>query len=199
VHNLKRIHITAPIDGLVVMQPIWRSGQFGQVQEGDQVFPGTYFMQIVDLSKMVVNGWVNQTDSQGLVLGQKATMHLDAYPDLALPGHLTAMGALAGTGARGGRSSRDLWVRMISLRFAVDVKDSRLIPDLSASADVIFKRQDRALQIPREAVVTENGKTYAQVHRGESVEKREIQLGPHNVTQAIVLGGLNEGDEVVIP
>src|SRR5262249_39148200 len=46
-HNLRRMNMTSPIEGLVVMQPIFRSGQFGQVQEGDQVFPGTYFMQIV--------------------------------------------------------------------------------------------------------------------------------------------------------
>src|SRR5262249_50844052 len=173
--------------------------QFGQVQEGDQVYPGTYFMQIVDLSKMVVNGYVNQTDSHGLVMGQRATIHLEAYPDLALPGRLTALGAMASAGAGGrGRSARDLYVKNIPVRFAIDAKDSRVIPDLSASADVQFKAEGKVLQVPREALIVENGKTYAIVRQGEASQKREIQIGPHNKTHAIVLAGLSEGEEVVV-
>ncbi len=197
-HNLVGLNMKSPIDGLVVMQPIWRSGQMGQVQEGDQVYPGSYFMQIVDLSKMVVNGVINQVDSQGLLLGQPASVHLDAYADLSLPAHLTAVGAMAGSG-RMGRGARDLYVKTISVRFAIDTRDSRLIPDLSASADVEIKAQERALQIPREAVIEEKGKTYAMVRRGETSERCEIQLGSHNNTCAIVLTGLSEGEEVVLP
>lgn len=199
-HNLDRIRMKSPIDGLVVMQPIWRSGQMGQVQEGDQVYPGSYFMQIVDLSKMVVNGYVNQADSQGLLLGQRATIHLEAYPGLALPGRLTAVGAMATSsgGGRGYRGSRDLYVKNIPVRFAIEGKDSRIIPDLSASADVHYKSEQKVLQIPREAVIEGNGETHALVRQGETPQKREIQVGLRNNTHAIVLVGLSEGEEVVL-
>ncbi|MBI3698494.1 MAG: efflux RND transporter periplasmic adaptor subunit [Acidobacteria bacterium] len=197
-HNLVRMDIKAPIDGLVVMQPIYRSGQFGQVQEGDQVYPGSYFMQIVDLSKMVVNGYVNQSDSQGLALGQPATVRLEAYPDLEFLGRLTSMGAMATSGMSGrGRGARDLYVKMIPVRFSIGARDSRVIPDLSASADVKFKIEEKVPQIPREAVIEENGKTYATVRQGEGAQKREIRLGMHNNTHAVVLAGLSEGEEVI--
>jgi multidrug resistance efflux pump len=155
-HNLQRLNMKSPIDGLVVMQPIWRSGQFGQVQEGDQVYPGSYFMQIVDLSKMVVNGHVNQADSQGLLLGQKAVIHLDAYPDVAFPARLVSLGAMAASSPGFGRG-RAQYVKWISVRFAIDAKDTRLIPDLSAAADVIIKAEPKALQVPREAVIEDHG------------------------------------------
>ena len=197
--NIERMTMRAPIGGLVVMQSIFRSGQFGQVQEGDQVFPGQYFMQIVDLSQMVVNGTVNQVDSHSLVLGQKATIRLEAYPDLVLPGRVTSVGAMAGGGARGFRgSSRDLFVKQIPVRFALDSRDSRVIPDLSASAAVVLHREEKALQVPRDAVVEENGKMYVQVSRGQGSERREVQVGRKNGTHYVVMAGLQEGDEILL-
>jgi len=199
VRNIERMTLRAPIDGLVVMQSIFRSGQFGQVQEGDQVFPGQYFMQIVDLSQMVVNGTVNQVDSHSLVLGQKATIRLEAYPDLVLLGRVTSVGAMAGGGARGFRgSSRDLFVKQIPVRFAIDSHDNRVIPDLSASAAVVLHREEKALQIPRDAVVEENGKIYVNVPQREGYQKREIQVGRKNGTHYMVLAGLQEGEEILL-
>jgi multidrug resistance efflux pump len=195
--NIERMTIRAPIDGLVVMQSIFRSGQFGQVQEGDQVYPGTYFMQIVDLSQMVVNGSVNQVNSHSLNLGQKATIRLEAYPDLALPGRVLAVGAMASAGARGYRgSSRDLYVKQIPVRFAIDARDSRVIPDLSASAEVVLYSEEKTLQVPREAVAEENGKAYVKVRQGEIWQRREIRLGRKNGSHQVVLAGLTDGDEV---
>ena len=90
-------------------------------------------------------------------------------------------------------------MKQIPLRFTIDARDSRLIPDLSASADVVFKTEQKVLQIPREAVIEENGKAYATVPQGETVRKREIRIGMRNNTRAVVLAGLSEGDEVVLP
>jgi len=195
--NIERMTVRAPIDGLVVMQSIFRSGQFGQVQEGDQVTPGTFFMQIVDLSQMIVNANVNQVSSHSLVLGQKATIRLEAYPGLTLPGKLISLGAMAGAGSRGYRgSSRDLFVKQIPVRFAIEARDQRLIPDLSASADVVLHHEEKKLQVPREAVVEESGKPFVILTRGEQLEKRPIQLGRRNGTHYAVLAGLAEGDEV---
>jgi len=196
--NIERMTIRAPIDGLVVMQTIYRGGQFGQVQEGDQVFPGTYFLQIVDLSEMIVNASVNQVSSHALALGQKATVRLEAYPGLALPAKLVSIGAMAAAGSRGGPrgSSRDLFVKQVPVRFAIEAPDKRLIPDLSASADVVLHRENKALQVPREAVVEQNGKSHVILPRGEQVEKRAIQVGRRNGTHYVVLAGLREGDEV---
>ena len=199
VRNIERMTLRAPINGLVVMQSIFRSGQFGQVQEGDQVFPGQYFMQIVDLTQMVVNGTVNQVDSHSLVLGQKATIRLEAYPDLVLPGRVTSVGAMAGGGARGFRgSSRDLFVKQIPVRFVIDSRDSRVIPDLSASAAVVLHREEKALQIPRDAVVEEGGKAYVKVPLGEGSSRREVQVGRKNGTHYVVLAGLQEGEEILL-
>ncbi len=78
--NADRMLIKAPIDGLAVMQNTRRGTEFAQIQPGDQLFPGMMFMQIVDMSSMVINASVNQVDVDSLRLGQKAKVRFDAYP-----------------------------------------------------------------------------------------------------------------------
>jgi multidrug resistance efflux pump len=198
--NIERSALRTPIGGLVVMQPINRMGQIAQVQEGDAVAPGAYFMQIVDLSDMVILGTVNQADSHLLALGQKATIYFEAYPDLTLPGRVISIGSMAvsGGGGRGPRGSRDTYVRQVPVRIAISGRDPRVIPDLSASAEVQYEVIENAIQVPRHAVIREDGKTYVRVRQGESFQRREVQLGERNHTHYVVVAGLNEGEEVAL-
>ncbi|HYM13471.1 MAG TPA: hypothetical protein VEU62_22215, partial [Bryobacterales bacterium] len=109
------------------------------------------------------------------------------------------LGAMAASSPGFGRS-RAQYVKWIAARFAIDAKDTRLIPDLSAAADVIIRAESKALQVPREAIIEDHGKTYARVLRAEgAADKREIHVGLRNNTNAVVLAGLRDGDEVVLP
>src|SRR2546426_8288796 len=74
--NADKMIMRAPMDGIPVMQTTFRANQPGQVQEGDQVFPGSLFMQIVEPKVMVLNAAVNQAESQELRMGQKAEIRL---------------------------------------------------------------------------------------------------------------------------
>jgi HlyD family secretion protein len=58
--NSALMEIHAPIDGIVVLNTIWKEGSMGEVQEGDQVRPGVPFMQVVDPAVMEVRVPVNQ-------------------------------------------------------------------------------------------------------------------------------------------
>jgi HlyD family secretion protein len=61
-NNAALMQIRAPLDGIVVFNTIWKQGNMGEVQEGDQVRPGVPFMQVVDPSVMQVHVQVNQQD-----------------------------------------------------------------------------------------------------------------------------------------
>jgi HlyD family secretion protein len=128
--NAALMQIRSPIDGMVVLNTIWKQGSMGEVQEGDQVRPGVPFMQVVDPSKMNVEVPVNQQDFLNLRIGQKAEVHLDAYPDLVLPGQLEEIAPL---GETGDFSSK---IRTFAAVFTITGSDSRLMPDLSAAVDV---------------------------------------------------------------
>jgi HlyD family secretion protein len=126
--DLMQIH--APIDGVVVLNTIWKQGKMGEVQEGDQVRPGVPFMQVVDPSRMEVQVPVNQEDFLSLRIGQTASVYLDAYPQLVFPGKLEEMAPI---GRNGDFSSK---LRTFAVVFSISGSDTKLMPDLSAAVDV---------------------------------------------------------------
>jgi HlyD family secretion protein len=128
--NADLMQINSPIDGVVVLNTIWKQGKMGEVQEGDQIRPGVPFMQVVDPSKMQVQAAVNQEDFLGLRVGQTAQIRLDAYPQLTLPGKLEEMAPI---GRNGDFSSK---LRTFAVVFSISGSDAKLMPDLSAAVDV---------------------------------------------------------------
>jgi len=128
--NSELMQIHSPIDGIVVLNTIWKQGKMGEVQEGDQVRPGVTFMQVVDPSRMEVRVPVNQEDFLSLQVGQRATVHLDAYPQLVFPAKLEEMAPI---GRNGDFSSK---LRTFAVVFSISGSDAKLMPDLSAAVDV---------------------------------------------------------------
>jgi len=133
--NAELMEIHAPIDGVVVLNTIWKQGKMGQVEEGDQVRAGMTFMQVIDPLRMQVRASVNQQDFLSLRLGDAAKIHLDAYPELVFPGKLEEMAPIA----RSGDFSSML--HTFTVVFSVDGSDARLMPDLSAAVDVNLTTQ----------------------------------------------------------
>jgi len=194
-HKADIVHFTinSPIDGLVVMQSIWRGGDMGQIQQGDQVAPGQPFAKIVDLSSMQVEANVNQVEAEFIRIGQQATLAYDAFPGLLMKGKVAAVGALAVGGWR-----QNYYIRNIPVRLSIEGRDERVIPDLSASADVLLSEKDGAVLVPREAVQEANGKPVVFVRQGGAFAPRQVELGETSNTQVAVISGLQPGDEVAL-
>ncbi len=188
--NSEKMAVLSPLDGLVVLNPIWKGGGLGEAEEGDQVWTGFPFMQVVDPSRMQVRVRVNQLDIPYLHVGQTAQIHLDAYPDLNLSGKLERLGAI---GLSGGLSTT---VRAFGGLFSIEGSDARLMPDLSASLDVVLGQEANALVVPRDAVVSQGGKSWVYVKRALGFEKQAVKTGDEGDLEVVVLSGLEPGMEV---
>jgi multidrug efflux pump subunit AcrA (membrane-fusion protein) len=129
--NAALMQVHSPISGVVVLNTIWKQGKIGEVQEGDQVRPGVPFMQVVDPSEMEVQVPVNQQDVLALHDGQKARVHLDAYPDLVCPAQLEVIDPMGRTGDFSQK------VRTFSATWSIMCTDPRLLPGLSAAVDTV--------------------------------------------------------------
>jgi multidrug resistance efflux pump len=126
--DLMQIH--APIDGVVVMNTIWKQGTMGEVQEGDQVRPGVPFMQVINPAAMQVRVQANQQDFPSLRIGGTAKARLDAYPELVFPAKIVQ---LAPIGEGGDFSNR---LRHFAVIISIEGNDPKLMPDLSAAVDL---------------------------------------------------------------
>ena len=191
VVDLSKFTVNAPMDGLAVMSPVFRGGEMGQFQQGDRVSPGQQFMKIVNPKTMQVEAGVNQSESSEFRIGQQAKIRFDAFPGLELDGKVYSIGALAVGGWR-----QNFYVRNVPIRLMIEGADSRVIPDLSASADVLLASDENKTLVPLNAVQLENGKAAVYVKNGEGFEKRDVQLGLKNESHAVVESGLRAGDEV---
>ena len=191
--NVKKMTVKAPMDGIVVMQSIVRNGEFGQIREGDQVAAGQPFVQIVDPTSMVLNATVNQVDAEKLRLGMKSVIHLDAYPDIELPGTLVGIGAMAKAS-----TFRARYVGEIPIRIKLEKMDSRVIPDLTGSAEIILNTERSTMIAPLASVFAEEGGPYVFVQGPEGWIKKKVELGLPSYTMVAIRSGLQKGDVVAL-
>jgi multidrug efflux pump subunit AcrA (membrane-fusion protein) len=59
--------------------------------------------------------------------------------------------------------------------------------------DIELERKPNALVSPRDAVVTEGGKSFVMVQSGSSYDKREVKLGAANDAEQVILSGVDKG------
>ena len=188
--NTARLEIHAPIDGIVVLNSVWKGGQMGEVQEGDEVRAGVPFMQIVNPGAMQVRARVNQADVSLLRLGQPVRVGLDAYPDLSFSGKVDRIAAI---GVTSGLSDR---VRSFNVLFSISGSDSRLMPDLSASLDVELQRTPNVLTVPRASLISSGDDHYVMVEDGSTYDKKPVQVSAESDSEAVV-SGISEDTKVL--
>lgn len=186
--NAEKMSIFSPMDGIVVLNNVWLEGRMGQVQEGDEVRAGVSFMKIVDPSTMEVRVEVNQEDLSKLHLGQSAQIHLDAYPGMSFPGALEELDPL------GHASDQSDTIRTFTAIFSIQGADSRLMPDLSASVDLMLANAKNALVVPAESVGHGAGGDYVRLKARDAFEKRGVKVGPSNGLDTVIQSGLKQDD-----
>ncbi|MBK9170276.1 MAG: efflux RND transporter periplasmic adaptor subunit [Bryobacterales bacterium] len=199
-NNANRLLVNAPISGMVVMTSIRRGSEMVQASAGDQLYPGQMFMQIVDPSSMVVNAFANQVDVEALRLGMKATVRLDAFPDAEYEARVEAIGAMASSGRRPD------FMKQLPVRLRIFNADSRVLPDLSASADVVIdETQEELPVVPLLSLhEDESGKTFVYVPSGKDWRRQEVEVVVRNSVEAAVRGieagqQVAEGDPFAAP
>jgi HlyD family secretion protein len=188
--NSEKMVIRSPLAGLVVLSTIFKSNGPGEVQEGDEVRPGVPFLQVVDPQSMQVRARVNQVDALNLEAGQKVTVRLDAYPELAFPGRVHRVGAIALGGSFSDR------IRTFPVLFTIEGSDPRTMPDLSAAVDVELERVPDALVAPRDAVVEESSRHFLRIRNGSGFDKTPVTLGLVSEHEVVVQSGAREGSVV---
>ncbi len=208
--NIERMRIEAPIDGMVVLMSNTGGSNISEIEQGDQVRPGMHLLNIVDTASMVLAAAVNQADSQVIRTGMPAEVRLDAYPDAVYPARIAAVGSLAGTstgggGGRGGRggfsrSGGGNFLRNIAVEVSILSKDERVIPDLSASADIILETAENVVRVPREAVSFEADGAWVEVggSDAESFERRRVEVGLVSDIHVEVVSGVEPGAKLAV-
>jgi HlyD family secretion protein len=78
----------------------------------------------------------------------------------------------------------------------IDDLDGELLPDTNVTVTVTTSSESNSLSVPREALHSENGRTYVYKVVNDGLKRTFVTTGTINLTQVAILSGLKEGELV---
>ncbi|MFY0604236.1 MAG: efflux RND transporter periplasmic adaptor subunit [Flavobacteriaceae bacterium] len=169
------------------------------VKEGDQVIQsnnfnaGTTIASIADMSKMIFEGKVDESEVGKLISGSDIEISLGAIENKKFPARLNF---IAPKGTEEGGAVQ------FTIKADVTLDDQYFIrAGYSANADIVLEKKDSVLSI-KEALLRFNKRTekpYVEVKMADGkFEKKELKLGVSDGVNVEVLSGVIATDEIKI-
>jgi HlyD family secretion protein len=172
--------------------------------------PGTVIMEVADLATMLLVAQVDEADVGKLAVGQKATVHVQAFPDEEFKGTVDTIALTHRMSSTGTKYFRT------EILLAGDVK--KLYSGLTAHVDIETIKHPNVLNVPSQAVLgrpvddlpleirekstqLDKNKTFAAVvYRyvdGKAIVT-PVKIGRSNLTHTIIDSGITEQDKIVV-
>jgi len=190
--NLKNCELRSTVVGMVIYKEIFFGSDKRKVQVGDQVWPNQPIVEVPDLSQMVVETQIRETDIHKVEPNQRVLVFVEAYPELRLEGEVRFIGTLA-------REEPGLaGPKYFQVTVLVKDLDPRLRPGMSARVELLVEHMDNARFVPLESVFERAGRRYVYVLRDGKPEVQEILTGPSNENHIVVEAGLETGERVLL-
>lgn len=202
--NLSYAIITSPIDGIVISR---------DVEEGQTVASGfetpTLFNIAADLTQMQVVADVDEADIGGVAEGQRVNFTVDAYPNDIFEGRVTQI-RLGSTNSSS--ETTDESVVTYEVVISAPNPDLKLKPRLTANVTIYILDKQNVLSVPSRAlrftpeypliektdiVVDCEGEAKLWTREGNTFTAHPVQLGISNGIMTEILGGIDEGTEIV--
>jgi HlyD family secretion protein len=196
--NLKQLEeqlsyttIISPINGLVLSR---------DVEVGDAVSSilvlgssATLVMTLGDTSEVYVKGKVDESDIGKVYLGQPARIKVESFKDKTFTGKVTKISPMG--------VEKDN-VTTFEVRVSINNPGGELKAAMTANAEIILEEHKNVLQIPEGAILYDKDKKASveipDPKAKDGKRKIAVNIGISNGAKTELLGGLKEGDEVVL-
>ncbi|MEE9218040.1 MAG: efflux RND transporter periplasmic adaptor subunit [Acidobacteriota bacterium] len=184
--RLAKTVLEAPFDG-VVAELRAEVGEWVTPSPPAMSVPG--ILDLIDPSSIYVSAPVDEVDSAAVRKGLPTRITLDPYPDQALDGTVRRVATYV----------LDIEEQNRTVEIECDFVDSganwRPLPGTSADVEIILEGREDVLRVPAHALL-EGDRVL--VLRDGKLESRNLQIGIRNWDFAEVLGGVSEGERVVV-
>lgn len=196
--NLKQLEeqlsytdIESPIDGVVLSR---------DVEMGDAVSSilvlgssATLVMTLGDTSSVYVKGKVDESDIGKVYLGQPARIKVESFKDKTFNGVVTKISPMG--------VEKDN-VTTFEVRVSINNPGGELKAEMTANAEIILEEHKNVLQIPEGAIIYDKDKKASveipDPSAKDGKKKIAVNIGISNGAKTELLGGLKEGDQVVL-
>jgi macrolide-specific efflux system membrane fusion protein len=182
--------LRAPIAGTVVQV----NGTVGQDSSATSSSDTTSsdpsgFVVISDLGHLQVSANFSETDTTSLHVGQRATVTLNAQPDVEISGKVIAIAETSTT-------VNQVVNYGVTIRLRDAPKGVRV--GQTVVAQVVTGEAEDVLLVPSAAVTTAGGQSTVTVVRNDQQVSTPVEVGLEGDQFTEITSGLSEGDEVVI-
>lgn len=148
---------------------------------------GKTLIEMADLHNLRVRAYFDEPEIGKLALGQQVQIKWDARQGQLWHGVIERTPITVGT--YGTRTVGEVLVKLTDA-------DGQLLPETNVNVTVTTSSQPDALNIPREALYSENGQPYVYKLKGDKLVKTQVKTGNLNLTQVAIVSGLQAGDQV---
>lgn len=182
--------VRAPFSGVVTV----KVAQVGEVVAPSAAGGGdtrTGIVTIVGMNSLEVLVDVSENYIDRVAVNGPVVIHLDAYPDWDIPGRVIAIIPTANE-SKG----------TVAVRVAIDTKDKRILPQMAARVAFLDVAKAGAppihqVSVPVQAVEAHGRTGTVFVVKGDNtLEKRDVALGPTTGQTVTVLSGIAAGDRL---
>jgi len=181
--------IRASRGGLVIypMPAPWKDEP--EITEGVSVRYDQVLLLMPDLSRMQIKVGIHEEMIERIKVGLSATVVL---PALTLEARISSVATVTRPAA--------WWTgNMVKYDTIIDLPSvAGLRPGMTAAVKVVVAEHRDVLSVPVAAVVEATNGHLCWVKTSRGIERRSLELGDSNDEFIVVLGGLNEGDKVLL-
>jgi HlyD family secretion protein len=189
--DLRNSTLISPMDGLVLSR---------NVEVGDAVSSilvlgsqATLIMTLGDVSDVYVLGKVDEADIGKVYFNQPARIVVESFKDKKFDGKVTKISPLG--------VEKDN-VTTFEVRVSIRNPGGELKANMSANAEIILEEKGNVLLIPETAVIYDKDRNTSLEIPDPSAEKGRrkiaVKLGISNGVKTELIGGLQEGQKVVL-
>jgi macrolide-specific efflux system membrane fusion protein len=176
-------NIYAPISGVIASV----TTQQGETVSASSLNVPT-FVTIVDLDRLEIYAYVDETDVGKIKPGSEATFTVDSFPDKDFRGKVTAIYPKA--------TIQDNVVYYITI-ISIENSEGKLKPDMTVNATIYLNKRENVLAVPNKAIKREGGKKVVTVLENNKPAQKAVKTGWKDSSYTEILEGLKEGDKVV--
>jgi HlyD family secretion protein len=189
--QLSYTSVVSPMDGVVLARP---------VEVGDAVSSilvlgssATLIMTLGDTHEVYVKGKVDESDIGKVYLGQPARIKVESFKDKSFNGKVTKISPMG--------VEKDN-VTTFEVRVSINNPGGELKAAMTANAEIILEEHKNVLMVPEGALVYDKDKKASvevpDPNAKDGKKKVPVQVGISNGAKTELLGGLKEGDKVVL-
>jgi macrolide-specific efflux system membrane fusion protein len=176
-------NIYAPISGVIASV----ATQQGETVSASSLNVPT-FVTIVDLNRLEVYAYVDETDIGKIKSGLEANFTVDSFPEKDFKGKVTAVYPKA--------TIQDNVIYYITL-ISIENPEGKLKPDMTVNTTISLSKRSNVLAVSNKAIKREGGKKIVYVIEGGRLVQKVIRTGWKDSNYTEIIDGVKEGDLII--